>query len=76
MFECHICNSRKSHTKNISEVFQIDGKFYLVKNIPATVCSNCGEAIFSRAMTEHIRSMLHRNSQPIETISWMFTHTN
>ena len=69
MFECHICNSRKSHTENISEVFQIDGRFHLVENIPATVCSNCGEAIFSRATTEYIRSMLHSNPQPIETIS-------
>ena len=69
MFECHICNSRKSHTENISEVFQIHGRFQLVENIPVTVCSNCGEAIFSRATTEHIRLMLHSNSQPIETIS-------
>jgi hypothetical protein len=37
MFECHICNSRKSHTENISEVFQIDSTFYLVGNIPTTV---------------------------------------
>ncbi|MCY7334753.1 MAG: YgiT-type zinc finger protein [Chamaesiphon sp.] len=69
MFKCHLCSSGKSHTENISEVFQIDGKFYLVENIPAIVCLNCGEAIFSRATTEHIRSMLHSNSQPIETIS-------
>ena len=69
MFECYICNSRKSHAENISEVFKIDGRFQLVENIPATVCSNCGEAIFSRATTEHIRAMLHSNSQPIETIS-------
>ena len=69
MFECHICNSRKSHTENISEVFQIDGRFQLVENIPAKVCSNCGEPIFSRATTEHIRAMLHSNSQPLETIS-------
>jgi HTH-type transcriptional regulator / antitoxin MqsA len=68
MLECHICNSRKSHTENISEVFQIDGRFHLVENIPATVCSNCGETIFSRETTEHIRSILHSNSQPIETI--------
>jgi HTH-type transcriptional regulator / antitoxin MqsA len=65
MFECHICNSRKSHTENISEVFQIDGRFHLVENISATVCSKCGEAIFSRATTERIRSMLHSNYQPI-----------
>ena len=69
MFKCHICNSIKSHTENISEVFQIDGRFQLVENIPTTVCSNCGEAIFSRATTEHIRSMLHGNSQPTATIS-------
>ena len=69
MFECHICNSRKSHPENVSEVFQIDGRFHLMENIPATVCSKCGEAIFSRATTEHIRSMLHSNSQPIQTIS-------
>ncbi|WP_373547257.1 YgiT-type zinc finger protein [Chamaesiphon sp.] len=69
MFKCHVCNSRKLHTDNISEVFQIDGRFQLVENIPTTVCSNCGEAIFSRATTEHIKSMLHSNSQPIETIS-------
>lgn len=69
MFECHICHSRRSYTTTISEVFEIDRKFYLVENIPATVCSNCDEAILSRATTEHIRSMLHGSSKPIETIS-------
>jgi HTH-type transcriptional regulator / antitoxin MqsA len=69
MFKCHICHSENSHPEHISEVFHIDGKFYLVENIPTTVCSNCGEAILSRSTTEHIRAMLHGDAQPIKTIS-------
>ena len=69
MFKCHFCNSEKSHPENISEIFQIDGKFHLVENIPTTVCSNCGEVTLSRLTTEHIRVMLHNNSQPIKAIS-------
>jgi HTH-type transcriptional regulator / antitoxin MqsA len=69
MIKCHVCNSDKSHTENISEVFQFDGKFHLVKNIPTTVCSHCGEVTLNQSTTEHIRSMLHGNSEPVETIS-------
>jgi YgiT-type zinc finger domain-containing protein len=54
----------------VSEIFQIDGKFLLVENIPATVCSHCGEATFSRETTERIRKNLHHGeSQPIKAIS-------
>ncbi len=69
MFKCHVCNSEQYQLESINEVFQIDGKFYLVENIPTTVCSHCGEAMLSRSTTEHIRAMLHGDSQPIETIS-------
>ena len=69
MFKCHVCNSEKSHPENVSETFQIDGKFYLVENIPATVCSQCGEISFSRQTTEQIRVMLHGKAQPIKAIS-------
>jgi YgiT-type zinc finger domain-containing protein len=69
MFKCHVCNSDKSHPETVSEIFQIDGKFLLVENIPATVCSHCGEATFSRETTERIRKNLHGESQPIKAIS-------
>lgn len=69
MFKCHVCSSETSHPENVSEVFQIDGKFYLVENIPSIVCSQCGEITFSRQTTERIRSILHSESQPIKAIS-------
>ena len=69
MFKCHVCSSEESHIKLVSEIFQIDGKFYLVENIPATVCSRCGEEIFDRETTEQIRVMLHGEARPIRSIS-------
>lgn len=69
MFKCYVCGSEESHTELASEIFQIDGKFHLVENIPATVCSRCGEEIFSRETTERIRAMLHGAAEPITSIS-------
>jgi YgiT-type zinc finger domain-containing protein len=69
MFKCHVCNSTESYTELVSEIFEIDGQFYLVENIPTTVCSRCGEGIFSRETTERIRAMLHEGAKPIKSIS-------
>jgi HTH-type transcriptional regulator/antitoxin MqsA len=35
MFKCHVCGSTDGHEELVSEVFQIDGKPVLAKNIPA-----------------------------------------
>lgn len=69
MFKCHVCGSGESHTEYVSEVFNIQGKFHLVENIPATVCSRCGEEVFSRETMERIRVMLHGEDKPIRSIS-------
>ncbi|QQE66387.1 XRE family transcriptional regulator [Leptolyngbya sp. BL0902] len=69
MFKCHVCNSEESQEELVTEIFQVDGKFYLVEGIPATVCSHCGEESFSRETTEQIRVMLHSEAQPIKSIS-------
>ncbi|MEH2248066.1 YgiT-type zinc finger protein [Nostoc sp.] len=69
MFKCHVCGSEEFHTEYVSEVLNIQGKFHLVENIPATVCSRCGEEVFSRETTERIRVMLHGEDKPVRSIS-------
>ena len=69
MFNCHVCHSEESHTEDINEIFEIDGHFHLVENIPATVCSRCGEEIFSSETTENIRVMLHNKQKPLRAIA-------
>lgn len=69
MFKCHVCGSEESHQELVNEIFQIDGNFYLVEQIPAMVCSHCGEEVFSRETTERIRVMLHGDAKPIKSVS-------
>ena len=68
MFKCHICESSESHFEYVNEVFEIGNDFHLVKNIPATVCSRCGEEIFSSETSEEIRVMLQGKSERIKSV--------
>ncbi len=61
-------NKNESHLEFVNEVFEISGKFYLVQNIPAQVCSRCGEEVFSGETSEAIRVMLHGKSEPIKSV--------
>lgn len=69
MPKCYVCHSEGSREELVDEIFEIDGKFYLVEQIPSMVCSQCGEEIFSRETTERIRVMLHGEAKPIKSIS-------
>ncbi len=64
MFLCHVCGSTEASVEQVSEVFEIDGKHVLVEAIPATVCTRCSEAVFSRETTERIRRMVHGEAVP------------
>jgi YgiT-type zinc finger domain-containing protein len=68
MFKCHVGGSEESHSEFINEVFNIQGRFYLVENIPAMVCSHCGEEVFSRETTEQVRVILQEPKQPSRSI--------
>ena len=69
MFKCYVCNLTESHIKYVNEVFEIGSKFYLVENIPATVCSRCGEKFFSSKTSEAIRIMLYGKSESIKSLT-------
>ena len=65
MFRCYVCGATQAKQEFITEVFMIDGKAVLVEGVPATVCTRCGEATFSRETTERIRRMLHGEAKPV-----------
>jgi YgiT-type zinc finger domain-containing protein len=50
------------------EVFDIDGRPVRVEQIPAIVCTHCGEPVFSRDATERVRRMVHGEAKPITSI--------
>jgi HTH-type transcriptional regulator / antitoxin MqsA len=69
MFKCHVCGSERSHSGFTEQIFQINGEFRLVENIPVKVCNQCGEGIFSGETTEQIRLMLYQDTKPTKEIS-------
>jgi YgiT-type zinc finger domain-containing protein len=55
--------------ESVSEVFVVDGKRILVEHIPARVCTQCGEATFSRETTEKVRHMVHGEARPVGVVT-------
>lgn len=68
MSQCHVCGYNEFRDTTIDELFLIDGQPVLVEHIPACVCARCGEAVFSRETTEHIRRMVHGEAQPLKSV--------
>jgi YgiT-type zinc finger domain-containing protein len=68
MFRCHVCGKTEARQELVSEVFDIDGKPVRVEAIPAIVCSNCGEPVFSRETTERVRRIVHGEAKPVRSV--------
>ncbi|NCR20078.1 MAG: type II toxin-antitoxin system MqsA family antitoxin [Microcystis aeruginosa LL13-03] len=64
MVVCHVCGAKDAEEKLVDETFRIDGSLILVEKIPAQVCYNCGEVVFSSKTAEKIRILLQHKSQP------------
>ncbi len=76
MFHCHVCGKTETRQELVSEVFDIDGKPVRVDAIPVAVCTNCGEAVFSREATERVRRMVHGEAKPVKSVQMdVFAYT-
>ena len=67
MFHCHVCGSNSAKEERVNEVFVVQGRRILVEDIPASVCLRCGEATFSRQITEQVRRMVHGEAKPVRS---------
>ena len=68
MFVCHVCGANDAEEKLVDETFRIDVSLILVEKIPAQVCYNSGEVVFSGETAEKIRILLQRKAQPDKSI--------
>ena len=68
MFNCHVCGHNAAKSEYVSEVFNMGDRRVLVEHIPASVCAHCGEPVFSRETTEHIRQLVHGKERPVKTV--------
>jgi HTH-type transcriptional regulator/antitoxin MqsA len=65
---CYICSSTHVTEKLVNEIFEVNGQYVLVENIPAKVCSQCGEVTFSGETSEKVRLIVHGNQKPSKSL--------
>ncbi len=68
MFRCHVCGKTDARQERVHEVFDIEGRAVRVENIPAMICTHCGEPVLSRETTEKVRQMIHGNATPVKSV--------
>lgn len=51
---CVICKTGTTHAGKTNTLFEREGSFVIVKDIPAVVCSQCGEAYFDEKTTDEL----------------------
>ena len=68
MYSCTVCQADESRKEQVEQVFRVGGKYALVKNVPAQVCTRCGEESFSAKTAESIRVMVNGEATPEASI--------
>ena len=54
--------------RRVTYALELDGKFYLVENVPARVDEETGEQFFSPSTVEHLQGMIMGHAQPNKVI--------
>ncbi|MEX1130384.1 MAG: hypothetical protein WED59_00040 [Candidatus Woykebacteria bacterium] len=54
--------------QKVTYSIELDGKFYIVENVPARVNENTGEQYFAPETVEHLQKQIRGNIQPKRTM--------
>lgn len=53
--------------KTITHVQSYQGKIYILENVPAEVCRQCGEVLLSPGVLEKIQRLVWSDAEPTST---------
>ena len=53
---------------NVNYAMEINGKFVIIENVPARVCVETGEQLFSPETVERLQEIIWAEGQPSRTI--------
>jgi YgiT-type zinc finger domain-containing protein len=54
--------------KQVTYTLEHQGKFYIIKNVPARVCKETGEEYFAPETVEHIQGFIKEHRKPVRTV--------
>lgn len=71
MKKCSVCKA-KLEGKKITYTQELEGKVYVVSDVPALVCTQCGEQYLSPDTVDEIQNVIEKGEQkklkPIQQI--------
>jgi len=65
--KCVFCGGRVVK-KRVTFSYEEDSKYLLVKNVPAEVCTKCGEKTYSPEVTDDLLRFAKEKFKPVKTI--------
>jgi YgiT-type zinc finger domain-containing protein len=51
--------------QSVTYSVEVDGKFYVVENVPARICVETGETFFAPETLDHLQEIISGDRQPI-----------
>lgn len=66
--KCHNCGNDQFSEKKVEEIFNINGKLYLIKNISALVCNRCDERYFKPEVQRETIEVIGNTSRIISRV--------
>ena len=63
--------------QKVTYTFEMDGKLYLIKNVPARVNLETGEQFFSPKTVDRLQQIVWKEQQPVQTMTLpIYEYTN
>ena len=66
MNECLYCKGHLEE-KRVSRVQEYHGQWYLIENVPALVCRQCGEKYYTPSSHDLVLRLVKAGKQPVRT---------
>ena len=64
---CDLCGSKVVEEK-VTYSVELDGKWIIIEGVPAKVCAQCGEKLFSPKTVERLQKIAWSQEKPRRTV--------
>ncbi|NOX61499.1 MAG: type II toxin-antitoxin system MqsA family antitoxin [Chloroflexi bacterium] len=65
--QCVFCGG-KVESRQVTFVYDYESEFFFVENVPAQVCTQCGEKFYSPEVTEHLIHLAKTRLKPTKVV--------
>ncbi len=65
--KCVFCGG-KTENKQVAFTYEEDDGYLIVENVPAEVCTKCGEKTYSPEVTDELLKFARHDFHPIKTV--------